>query len=85
MVSVLLGFDPWYWWSIDPRHWSCATTQCTGHNFFFNFIFHTSYLWEWLFAVVAARRSVVFVDGVIVCLSRALSRVRGVILNYFAH
>ena len=36
MASVLLGFDPWYWLSIDPRHWSCAITHCTGQvNFYF--------------------------------------------------
>ena len=31
MASVLLGIDPWYWLSIDPRHWSGAIAHCTGH------------------------------------------------------
>ena len=53
MASVLLGFDPRYWLSIDPRQRSCAITHCTGHVFFFMPLG----LWEWLFAVVAARRS----------------------------
>ena len=62
MASVLLGVDPWYWGSIDPKYWSCAITHCTGHNLIFNFYFYTSWLWEWLFAVVAARRSVFFFE-----------------------